>query len=45
MNGELRGLTLAQHLANELAIIRRMLRVQHQPMRDLTLEEYFEVRH
>ena len=43
MNEELRGLTLAQHLANELAVIRRMLRVAHQPMRDLTLEEYFEV--
>jgi len=43
MNEELRGLTLAQHLANELAVIRRMLRVARQPMRDLTLEEYFDV--
>jgi hypothetical protein len=43
MNEELRGLTLAQHLANELAVIRRMLRVALKPMRDLNLEEYFEV--
>ena len=40
---ELRGLTLAQHLANELAVIRRLLRTQNQPLRDMTLEEYFNV--
>ena len=37
---ELRGLSLAEHLANELAAIRRLLKIQQQPMRDLTLEEY-----
>ena len=43
MQEELRGLTLAQHLANELSAVRRQLRLQQQPMRDLTLEEYFTV--
>ena len=40
---ELRGLTLAQHLANELADIRRELRTKNEPLRDMTLEEYFRV--
>ena len=43
MQEELRGLSLAQHLANELSALRRTLKTQQQPMRDLTLEEYFDV--
>ena len=43
LHGELRGHTLAQHLANELAVNRRLLKTENQPMRDMTLNEYFEL--
>ena len=43
MDGTWEGLTLAHHLSTEASAVRRTLKLESKPVRDLTLEEYYGV--